>query len=228
MLLSATMTREMAWQKRYRGGTAGKLWSTRRATGVRAPRRRPRRQHRRADAGRRPDRLPLRPRGLGQPLLLAAPTASGLRRHTDHGPTARVLRPPRRHRRHPRRLRVGRASSGCSTTSTAEPAPARRPARRPAHRPRSRYRISAARLAGPRPPDRTGRSSVVERPRHRALAHPPRRPRPRAARQPGRAGPAAAAPLGRGPGGVGRRRATARTPCASPRSTRAPPTRRGR
>jgi tricorn protease len=26
VLLSATMTREMAWQKRYRGGTAGKLW----------------------------------------------------------------------------------------------------------------------------------------------------------------------------------------------------------
>jgi tricorn protease len=35
VLLSATMTREMAWQKRYRGGTAGKLWWSPEGTFVR-------------------------------------------------------------------------------------------------------------------------------------------------------------------------------------------------
>ena len=86
VLLSATMTREMAWRKRYRGGTAGKLWWNPEGD-VRAARRRPRRQPRRADAGRRPDRVPLRPRGLGQPLLARRAGGADLRRHTDHGAT---------------------------------------------------------------------------------------------------------------------------------------------
>ena len=161
VLLSATMTREMAWRKRYRGGTAGKLWwnpegdggscaspptstatSTRRcwsATGS------PSSPTTRAGATSTPSR----------------PDGADLRRHTDHGARrARVLRPPRRHRRHPRGLRVGRASSGCSTTSTREPGRSTSGSAGPAP-PASPAAITTGEWLGRVRPDATGRSSVV-------------------------------------------------------------------
>ena len=58
-------------------------------------------------------------------------------------------------------------------------------------------------------------------PRHRAPAHPPRRPGPHAARRAGRPGPAGA-PARRRTGRCGSTTSRARTRCASPRSTRGP------
>ena len=135
------MTREMAWQKRYRGGTAGKLWWNADGAGsssawppdldgnLDSP-----------DAGRRRGIAFLSDHeGWGNLYSL------GSRRHRRPAPPhrprrrrrARVLRPPRRHRRHARRLRVGRASSGSSTTSTPSRAALDVRLGRPAHRARA-------------------------------------------------------------------------------------------
>ena len=166
VLLSATMTREMAWQKRYRGGTAGKLWWNRRqGTFVRA-RRRPRRQPRRADVVG--DRIAFLSdhEGWGNLYSLARRRRRPAPPHRPRGRRrARVLRPARRHRRHPGRLRVGRASSGCSTTSTGEPRRldirlgGPRTAREPL--PRRRRRVAGPRAPGPHRPGQRRRASAA-------------------------------------------------------------------
>lgn len=85
VLLSATMSREMAWQKRYRGGTAGKLWWDRHDSG----------EFVRLAAGLDGnidgpmlvgDRLAFLSdhEGWGNLYSLAA-DGTGLARHTDHG-----------------------------------------------------------------------------------------------------------------------------------------------
>ena len=204
VLLSATMTREMAWQKRYRGGTAGKLWWNPEGAFVRLA----------ADLDGNLDAPMLvgdriaflsDHEGWGNLYSLDGRGAD-LRRHTDHGGRrrARVLRPARRHRRHPRGLRVGRAALAARRPRRRTPAP-RRPARRPPHRPRALPHHDG-RVAGPRAPGHHRPVQRRRRPGHRAPAHPPRRARPRAAGHPRRAGPARRA-AGRGPRGVGRRRA---------------------
>ena len=191
---------------------------------VRAPRRRPRRQPRRADAGRRPHRLPLRPRGLGQPLL---PRRPGSRPAPPHRPRrrrrARVLRPARRHRRHPRRLRVGRAALAARRPRRRTPAP-RRPARRPPHRPRAlpHHARASGWAACARTPPAGPASSASAAPctGSPTATAPPARCRPPPACGPG--SPRRWARTAR----CGSTTRSARTPCASPRSTRAPPTRR--
>ena len=119
---------------------------------------------------------------------------------------ARVLRAAREHRRHAGRLRVGGRAvdprlagpdaerrAGSTSGSAARAPPGSRTASRP-----------SAWLSGAVPgPDRPHEHRAG--PRHRAPAHPPRRPGPHPARRAGRPGPAGRA-AGRRPGGVGRRR----------------------
>ena len=205
VLLSATMTREMAWQKRYRGGTAGKLWwnprgrrssaspptstatSTRRCWSATASRSSP---TTRAGATSTPSR-PTAPTCAATPTT--APTARPRSTPGTPPPTAPASSTSRP------------GSSGCSTTSTASPGSldVRLGGPRTAREP---YRITTGEWLGRVRPDATGRSSVVgvrgtvHRLTHRdgparALAGHPRR-----------AGPARRA-AGRGPRGVGRRRA---------------------
>ena len=107
--------------------------------------------------------------------------------------------------------------------------PARRPARRPAHRPRAAPRSRRGEWLRPCGPDRTGRASVVSvRGTVHRLTHRDGPARTLLA-DPGRPGPAGRA-AGRRPRGLGRRRATARTPCCvaplDPRADDAPPLRR--
>ena len=154
----------------------------------------------------RADRVPLRPRGLGQPLLAAtgrhrpAPPHRPRRRRR-----ARLLRPARRAPTARASSTSPRASCGSSRRWTPErTAPARRAARRAAHRPEPLPRVTAARAdLGSAGPHRPGEHRAG--PGHRAPAHPPGRPGPHAARRARRAGPAGPA-AGRRPRGVGRRR----------------------
>ena len=141
-----------------------------------------------SDVRRRPDRVPLRPRGRRQPLLLL-PDGTDLRRHTDHDDF---------YARHASTdgTRVVYQCAGdlwlvddldrtrCRASSTSRlggPRAGRRP-----------YQVPAAgacrlRLAV----DATGRASAVVRTRQPVLADPPRRPGAHARRHPGRPGPAA-------------------------------------
>ena len=208
LLLTGKPPHEPAAWKRYRGGATGRLWlhgkrllpDLRRAPGL-------------GDVRRRPDRLPLRPRGHRQPLLLPA------RRHRPAPPhrPRRLLRPARLQRRLARRLPVRR-----------RPVAGRRPvARTPC---RAGWTCgSAARAPGGaptrcRPPrtstslavDTTGRASAVVRTRQPVLAHPPRRPRPHDPRTPrayGSGCPRCSAPPAGSPTSRTRR---ARTPSRSP------------
>ena len=79
-----------------------------------------------------PARVPLRPRGRRRPVLLPPGRLRPAPAHR-HGPAISTpgTRPPTA----PASSTSGRASSGCSTTSTREPRPLGRPPRRPAHRP---------------------------------------------------------------------------------------------
>ena len=222
VLLSATMTREMAWQKRYRGGTAGKLWWNPEGTFVRLA----------ADLDGNLDAPMLvgdriaflsDHEGWGN-LYSLGPDGTGLRRHTDHGADGA----PAFYARHAATdgTRVVYESAGqlwLLDDLDAEPRPldVRLGGPRTAREP---YRITTGDWLGRVHPGHHRPVQHRHRPRHRAPAHPPRRPRP----HPARHAPASAP-------GSRRRWATtarcgsttrsARTPSASPRSTRAPPTR---
>ncbi len=127
VLLSATMGREAAAWKRYRGGTAGKLWIDREGDGEFV------RLHEDLDGNIEyplwvGDRIAFLSDHEGTGALYSSlADGSDLRRHTPLGaPPARakprvgrLLRPARIHRRLPRRLVQRRASCGSSTTWTA-------------------------------------------------------------------------------------------------------------
>ena len=204
LLQSVTMGREAAYWKRYRGGTAGKLWLDPDGGGEFA------RVHAELDGNIEcpmwvGDRIAFLSdhEGVGA-LYSSLPDGSDLRRHS---PARRVLRPARRHRRHPGGVRRRAARMHLLDGLDAEPRPldvrlggqrtdlqphpvraAALPGRRPArpHRPRQRRRGA----------------------RHHPLGHPPRRPGPGAGRRAGRTHPAAAGVrAGRRPvRGVGHRR----------------------
>ncbi len=142
---------------------------------------------RRGDVRRRPDRLPLRPRGRRQRLLLPA----GQHRPAPPLRPRRLLRPARLDRRLPHRLPVRRRH-----LADRRPEPGRRAAQaggapgratgRAAHPPGPRRLARHLARGGLHRPGQRGR-----RPREPVLAHPPRRPRPHHPRHPRRPGPAA-------------------------------------
>ena len=109
--------------------------------------------------------------------------------------------------------RPRRPNPGASTSGSAAPAP-------PASPTASRRASGWAACARPDRPVQRRR-----RPRHGAPAHPPRRAGPRAAGRPRACGPGSPRRWAR-TARCGSTTRSARTPCASPRSTRAPPTRR--
>jgi hypothetical protein len=97
----------MAWSKRYRGGTAGKLWWTDEGTFVRLAADLDGNSTRRCWSA---DRIAFLSDHEGWGNLYSLDCdGSDLRRHTDHGATARLglLRTARQHRRHPGGVRVG-------------------------------------------------------------------------------------------------------------------------
>jgi len=159
VLLSATMTREMAWQKRYRGGTAGKLWWNPEGAFVRLA----------ADLDG----------NLDSPMLVGERIAflsdhegwgnlysldgrgAGLRRHTDHGADGA----PAFYARHAATdgTRVVYESAGQlwllgDLDAEARPLDVRLGGPRTAREPR---RITTGEWLGRVRPDTTGRSSVV-------------------------------------------------------------------
>jgi tricorn protease len=159
VLLSATMTREMAWQKRYRGGTAGKLWWNPEGAFVRLA----------ADLDG----------NLDSPMLVSDRIAflsdhegwgnlysldgrgAGLQRHTDHGADGA----PAFYARHSATdgTRVVYESAGQlwlldDLDAEARPLDVRLGGPRTAREPR---RITTGEWLGRVRPDTTGRSSVV-------------------------------------------------------------------
>ena len=163
VLLSATMTREMAWQKRYRGGTAGKLWWNPEGAFVRL-----------AAGSRRQPRLPrcwsatasrssptTRAGATSTRSAATADDSGGLRRHTDHGADGA----PAFYARHAATdgTRVVYESAGqlwLLDDLDAEPRPldVRLGGPRTAREP---YRITTGDWLGRVIPDTTGRSSIV-------------------------------------------------------------------
>ena len=171
---------------------------------VRPAPRRDRRPARVADAGGRPAGVPVRPRGLGQPLLRRPVGGRPASPHRPRRPRrARVLRAAREHRRRPGRVRVGRRAVDPRLPRVGSPA-ARRPARRPPHGPGAApdHHVRVAVRCGARP---DGPDERRQRPRHRPPAHPPRRSGPDPDRRAGCPRPAGRA-AGRRPGRLGGRR----------------------
>jgi tricorn protease len=159
VLLSATMTREMAWQKRYRGGTAGKLWWNPEGAFVRLA----------ADLDGNLDA----PMLVGDRIAFLADhegwgnlysldgQGAGLRRHTDHGGDGA----PAFYARHAATdgTRVVYESAGQlrlldDLDAQARPLDVRLGGPRTAREPR---RITTGEWLGRVRPDTTGRSSVV-------------------------------------------------------------------
>ena len=222
VLLSAMMSREMAWQKRYRGGTAGKLWWNPDGEFVRLA----------ADLDGNLDAPMLvgdriaflsDHEGWGNLYSLAA-DGTGLRRHTDHGADGA----PAFYVRHAATDggRVVYESAGqlwILDDLDAAAAPARRPPRRATRRARAVPDRDGG-VAGRVPAGHDRPVQRRHRPRHRAPPHPSRRPGPRPARPPRRPR-AAGGSARRRPRGVGRRRARRGRRLRRPARSRAPPTR---
>ncbi len=148
---------------------------------------RPRRAPGLGAARRGPDRLPLRPRGRRQPLLLPP----GRHRPAAAHRSRRVLRPARGHRRASGGLPVrGGAVAGRRLRAGGPAPPPRRPHRQPARGPPPLpgARGRACHLAGRRPHRPGGRGRGTRQP---VLAHPPRRPGPGSRGRPRGAGAAA-------------------------------------
>ncbi len=159
VLLSATMTREMAWQKRYRGGTAGKLWWNPEGTFVRLA----------ADLDGNVDAPMLvgdriaflsDHEGWGNLYSLGA-DGGGQRRHTDHGAEGA----PAFYARHAATdgTRVVYESAGQlwlleSLDADPRPLDVRLGGPRTAREP---YRITTGDWLGRVRPDTTGRSSIA-------------------------------------------------------------------
>ena len=159
VLLSATMTREMAWQKRYRGGTAGKLWWNPEGTFVRLA----------ADLDGNLDS----PMLVGDRIAFLADhegwgnlysldsQGAGLRRHTDHGAEGA----PAFYARHAATdgTRVVYESAGQlwlldDLDAAPRPLDVRLGGPRTAREP---YRVTTGDWLGRVHPDTTGRSSIV-------------------------------------------------------------------
>lgn len=162
VLMSATLMREMAWQKRYRGGTAGKLWWDRDGSGefVRlAPE-----LDGNLDAPMLVgDRIAFLSdhEGWGN-LYSVAADGTGVRRHTDHGGEGA----PEFYVRHASTdgTSVVYESAGALwllRTLDAEPEPidVRLGGPRTARAP---YRVPSVQWLASASPDRTGRTSVVQ------------------------------------------------------------------
>ena len=219
-LLTASLTRDPAAWKRYRGGTAGRLW-LQQAGGDFTRLLAELNGHfavRCSSAAGSPSSPTTRASATSTPARPTAPTCAGTPTTTPSTPGTPPATAPGSSTSAP-------ATCGSSTTSTADAVPRRldvtlggpRAGRRP-------YQVPAARhLDAPgRRRDRPGQRGRGTR--QPVLAHPPRRPGPRRSRHPGRTGPAAGDARHQGPGRVrhgrgGRGRHRDRLPAAGDRRT---------
>ena len=190
VLLATTRSLESAWWKRYRGGTAGKLWWDAEGTG----------EFVRLLAGI--DAQLESPMQVGGRIAFLSDhegwgnlysvdrDGGGLRRHTDHGESGA----PAFYVRHATTdgTRVVFESAGeLWILDALDAAPRGLDVRlggpRTAREPHRMHDGAVARADGARP---DGPHQRGDRPRHGAPAHPPRRPGPHAARRTGSAGAA--------------------------------------